>query len=164
MGPTGDGQRGSEVAGLCQAGASVLYVEDDESIRDVMALILEDEGFEVHACVTAEEGLERMRDQHYDVVLTDQNLPGNSGAWLLETARQDGLLRCCAGLVLTACSGPIDLDPVFPVLRKPVEFEDLLGAVRQAAARSRAVSPGPPLRAEARRTRRPFQRAESDTG
>jgi CheY-like chemotaxis protein len=44
-----------------------MLVEDDEWIRDAMTLFFEDEGCHLLAVETAEEGLEKLEGQQYDV-------------------------------------------------------------------------------------------------
>jgi DNA-binding NtrC family response regulator len=62
--------------------ASLLIVDDDETIRDVLLELFSD----VHLCraaSTAEEAVERLMSQDYDVVITDVSMPGMSGENLL---------------------------------------------------------------------------------
>jgi len=57
----------------------VLVVEDDARIRRVLQMTLQREGLEVTGAATGEEGLERLRERSFDVVLLDLMLPGRSG-------------------------------------------------------------------------------------
>lgn len=115
--------------------ARVLYVEDDEAIRECFCHVLLDAGFEVDAVDTAEAAAERLSARTYDVVLTDLSLPGESGAWLLETARRNGTLGRAAPMVVTAHTGSVPVGPDVPILRKPVEFDELIVQVGAAARR-----------------------------
>ena len=54
----------------------VLYVEDHEAQRDIMAQMLEVHGYEVVVASTGEEGMEKAREWHPDVVLMDIRMPG----------------------------------------------------------------------------------------
>lgn len=127
---------GGTPPGASPSAARVLYVEDDEAIRECFTHVLADAGFEVDAFETAEAAAERLSARSYEVVLTDLSLPGESGAWLLETARQNGTLGRAAPMVVTAHTGPVPVGEDVQVLRKPVDFEVLVSEVTAAARRS----------------------------
>jgi two-component system nitrogen regulation response regulator NtrX len=57
----------------------VLLVDDEPGIRQSVAGVLEDEGYEVHAVDTAEAALEELARHPYDIVLMDIWLPGIDG-------------------------------------------------------------------------------------
>ncbi len=57
----------------------VLTVEDDDSIRTVVKLALEDEGWGVLEAGNGEDALEIFRNEGSDVVLIDVMLPGMNG-------------------------------------------------------------------------------------
>jgi len=56
-----------------------LLVDDEESIRDSMKMFFLGEGLQIDTVETAEEGLESLAKQHYDIIITDCNLPGMDG-------------------------------------------------------------------------------------
>ena len=65
---------------------SVLIVEDDARLRVELSLQLRDEGFEVKAVASAEEGLDRLTTEErdrFDLLLLDVRLPGQSGVELV---------------------------------------------------------------------------------
>jgi len=57
----------------------ILLVDDDESIRDSMRMFFLGEGLHIDTVETAEEGLDAIEKQHYDIIITDCNLPGMDG-------------------------------------------------------------------------------------
>ncbi len=57
----------------------ILLIDDDEWIRDSMGLFFESEGCLFRAVETAEEGIDALRVQAYDVIITDYRLPGMDG-------------------------------------------------------------------------------------
>ncbi len=63
---------------------SVLVVDDEEPIREFLQESLGLEGFEVDVAENAMEGLARLRARHYDLVLCDIKMPGQTGIELLE--------------------------------------------------------------------------------
>jgi len=57
----------------------ILLIDNDELIRDCMSLFFEDEGCKIVTCMTAEEGMEYLRQQSFDIVICDCILPGMDG-------------------------------------------------------------------------------------
>jgi CheY-like chemotaxis protein len=122
-------------------GASVLLVEDDKDIRDLLVTLLEVAGYAVTSCSSAERALEALREEAFDFLLTDYSLPGRTGGWLLEEAKSEGLLNGTASLVVTAHPNPEIRG--FEVLQKPFDLDDLVVRVQ------RGVSAGEPRRISA---------------
>lgn len=67
---------------------TVLLVEDDSTLREVLARLLVREGHLVEAVGTAEEGLRLLDEVPVDLVVTDIRLPGVGGLELLESVRR----------------------------------------------------------------------------
>lgn len=65
----------------------ILLVDDDEWIRDSMSLLFEGEKCELLAVETAEEGMDKLKRQEYDVVIVDYRLPGMDGLEFLGRLR-----------------------------------------------------------------------------
>ena len=63
---------------------SVLVVDDEEIMRDVLETLLSAEGYRVDLAKTGEEGLEAYGRRAYDVVLLDVSMPGIGGLRALE--------------------------------------------------------------------------------
>jgi len=57
----------------------ILLVDDDEWIRDSLTMYFDIEGCQIVAVRTAEEGLELLKQQGYDIILIDYKLPGIDG-------------------------------------------------------------------------------------
>jgi DNA-binding NtrC family response regulator len=64
-----------------------LLIDDDEWIRDAMSLFFEGEGCHLLAVETAEEGMEELKRQYYDIIIVDYRLPGMDGLEFLERIR-----------------------------------------------------------------------------
>src|SRR2546429_9999854 len=63
---------------------SVLVVDDEEIMRDVLETLLSSEGYRVDLAKTGEEGLDTYTRRSYDVVLLDVSMPGIGGLRALE--------------------------------------------------------------------------------
>lgn len=109
---------------------TILLVEDDDDIRALLVTLLDLAGFDTQPCGTAEEGLERLREQQFDLVLTDYMLPNRTGTWLLQQAADEGLLDATPAMIVTAHPTPRDAEG-FEVINKPLDLDDLVARVRQ---------------------------------
>jgi len=57
----------------------ILLIDGDEGIRDSMRMFFLGEGLYIDAVETAEEALVALANRHYDIIITDCNLPGMDG-------------------------------------------------------------------------------------
>jgi DNA-binding NtrC family response regulator len=62
----------------------ILVVDDDADLRQAIVEILTVDGFEVHGVGTAEDAQAMLSQTAFDVLITDNNLPGQRGIELLE--------------------------------------------------------------------------------
>ena len=127
------------------AGASILLVEDDPDIRELLSTLLRLAGFDPTVCTNAEFGLEQLREQPFDLVLTDYALPNRTGGWLIQQAKAEGLLEATPVLVVTAHPNPPDVDG-YEVICKPFDLDHLVTRVKQRldGGGKRRPAPEPP--------------------
>lgn len=116
-----------------RSAARILVVDDDESVRDCLALLLEEEGYEVHAAANPKAGLYELMANDWDLVLTDYSMPEHTGFWMLQEAERAGRLTCPA-VIITALASQLPKTR-FPVMAKPIEPDVLLTLCRQFAQR-----------------------------
>lgn len=67
---------------------SLLVVEDDKFLRDLLVRKLEREGFDVQTAIDGNEGLDKISRMNPDLVLLDLILPGIDGFEVLERLRE----------------------------------------------------------------------------
>ena len=67
---------------------NVLIVDDENSVRNLMARWLEAGGYRVTTAGSAEEALGRLQESAPAVALCDIRMPGHDGLWLAERIRQ----------------------------------------------------------------------------
>ena len=65
----------------------ILVVDDDPSLRRVLQVQLEQEGYEVAVTASAQQTLSVLQLRQFDLVITDLKMPGMSGLELLKHAR-----------------------------------------------------------------------------
>jgi len=66
----------------------ILVVDDEKSLREFLAILLEQEGYEVTTADTVASGAEAVIGRSYDLVMCDLKLPDGSGLEVLEAARK----------------------------------------------------------------------------
>lgn len=135
------------------SGASILLVEDEPDIRELLSTLLRLAGFEPTVCSSAEMGLEQLREQPFDLVLTDYALPRRTGGWLIQQAKAEGLLEATPVVVVTAHPNPPDVDG-YEVICKPFDLDELVNRVKQRLEGSARRLP-PPTAAGNGRPHRP---------
>jgi DNA-binding response OmpR family regulator len=121
-------------------GATVLVVDDEASIRQLLRRTLEAEGFHVDEAPDGESALRliQARAQPFDLVLTDLSMPRIDGRQVSETVR-----RYRPSVAVLGMSGDPDAVPYIEssdtpvrVLLKPFTADDLNHAVRDAITRA----------------------------
>src|SRR5678816_1912854 len=119
---------------------SVLIIDDEAAIRESLETLLEMEGYDVQSAATAEEGLNRIGDRPYDLVLLDLALPDRNGIDLLaELHAHDPQL---AVIMITAYGTVENAVKAMQAgasnfIQKPWDNEKLLADIRAAISRRR---------------------------
>ena len=113
-------------------GGRILLVEDRESLRRMLQRALAGEGYEVVTAADGADGIARVREESFDLVLTDLKLPQASGLEVLAASRAARpelpvVVLTAYGTVRSAVEamrlGAIDF------MEKPVEIEELFALV-----------------------------------
>lgn len=123
--------------------AKVLVVDDDESIREMLGMMLESADYEVLYAVNGVEALELLLASSTRlVVLLDMYMPKLDGRGVLHTVAADPRLATLHNYILLSADPDLHAftvasTPTFsvPVLAKPFAIDDLLHVVEQAAQR-----------------------------
>lgn len=91
---------------------SVLVIDDNEDIRHLLTLILENAGFTVLTGIDGADGLAQTRSAKPDLILLDAMMPGLNGFEVLEKIRKDrdSKINSIPILMLTSRSSVEDID------------------------------------------------------
>jgi two-component system, LuxR family, response regulator FixJ len=118
---------------------AIYIVDDDDAVRDSLALLLEAGGLRVEAFAGAAEALLRCRDERPACVVTDVRMPGMDG---LELQRQ--LARLHAQLPVIVITGHGDVPLAVQAMKagavdfeKPFSDQLILASIEAAVARGR---------------------------
>jgi DNA-binding response OmpR family regulator len=111
---------------------SVLVVDDETDIREAVAELLAEEGYEVMDAGDGAEALRKARAFHPSVVLLDLMMPGMNGWEFCAEKKIDPELAQIPVIVLSALGRVQGLEAA-EYLQKPFELDDLLNAVKQHA-------------------------------
>ena len=142
-----------EAAGLAaDVSASVLVIDDDRIVRDLLLRFLEKEGFRVATAADGEEGLRLARELRPSLITLDIVMPGLDGWGVLKGLKADPTLAAIPVMVITIVDNPglgHSLGAV-EYLTKPIDWRRLATAL----AKYRNASPAPAARPSAGRGRK----------
>ncbi len=138
--------RRDDVTDLVTEKQRVLIVEDEDEIRELIALHLRREGLIVDSVASAEEGWALLKENKYDLLAVDWMLPGASGVELARRLRSQSDLGDLAILMVTARAEAADIVEGLEAgaddyLSKPFEPAVLTARVRALLRRNRRVAP-----------------------
>ncbi len=117
---------------------SILIVDDEKAQREILAMILQGEGYEIAEAAGVREALQIMDKREFELVLTDLKMQGQSGLDLLEQVMADDPQQC---VILMTAHGSVDSAVgamkrgAFDYLEKPLERENLLLTIKRAFER-----------------------------
>jgi DNA-binding response OmpR family regulator len=114
--------------------ASILVVEDDEDLSSTMVEWLVFNSHDAEAALTGEEGLARMIEKAFDVVILDWQLPGMAGIDVCRAYREQG--GKAPVLMLTGRRDPTEKDACMKAgasefLPKPFRLEQLSNQIQK---------------------------------
>src|SRR5215475_3172616 len=120
---------------------SVLIVDDEAEIRESLETLLQMEGYDAETAASGEEGLAKLGDHPFDLVLLDLALPDRNGVDLLPEIRS---LYSQVSVIMITAYGTVEnavramQSGAANFLQKPWDNEKLLADVRAAVACRRA--------------------------
>jgi len=119
---------------------TILVIDDEEVMRDVLESLLTAEGYRVDTARTGEEGLEKFRERPYDLVLLDVSMPGMGGIATLQE-----LLRIDPEAVVVIITAYATFETAmaawqlgaFNCIRKPFQNDQIIQVVEAGIRRRR---------------------------
>ena len=116
---------------------TLVVVDDDESIRESLQLALELEGYRVETAGDGEQAFAWLQKNPLPcLLLLDLMMPVMDGWALLALLRADARYQELPVVIITAFGKGLSGAEHLPVLRKPVELDDLLRVVERHCGRA----------------------------
>jgi two-component system, cell cycle sensor histidine kinase and response regulator CckA len=139
------GPREVEPGTTSRGDETILVVEDQDAVRNVVALMLESNGYTVHAAAYPADALRLIEQQeaHIDLVLTDLVMPGISGrelAILIQQHQPEVRVLYMSGYPDHATTRNGTRDHGSPYLEKPFSESQLTEAIRAALDKPQQVT------------------------
>ncbi|WP_347986409.1 response regulator transcription factor [Methylomonas sp. AM2-LC] len=120
----------------------LLVIEDDPDIGDMLAINLQDEGYQVTVCRDGALGLTKLKQQHYDLLILDLMLPGVDG---LEICRQMRSMEYYQPIIIISAKST-ETQRVLGLelgaddyLTKPFSVAELIARIRALFRRAEAI-------------------------
>ncbi len=134
----------------------ILIIDDESSIRRTLREILEYEKYEVDEATDGKQGLSKLKDEPFDVVLLDIKMPKMDGLEVLTRAQE---MVPDVPIIMISGHGTIDTaveavkNGAYDFLSKPPDLNRLLITIRNALDKSRLVTETRVLRRKVSKTR-----------
>ncbi len=118
-----------------QGSNTVLCIEDEPGVVELIRLILERRGLQVVGAGSGPEGLEAIRNLHPRLVLLDLMLPGMDGWEVYRRMKADATMKNIPVIVVTAKAANIDemlaryIAKVDDYVKKPFALQELVEKV-----------------------------------
>ncbi len=115
---------------------SILVIDDEPLMRLSMVDALHAIGYQVQEASTGSEGLEKVRDGRFDVVITDLRLPGADGLEIVQTCKEH---HPSTEVILITAHGSVDTavqamkHGAYDYITKPFSMEELLLIVERVS-------------------------------
>jgi DNA-binding NtrC family response regulator len=114
--------------------ANILVVDDERTIRVPLKMIITEEGYETQSASNGKEALELIKDQDFDIVITDLKMPEMDG---MELVKQCQVLCPKTSIIIITAYG--SLESAIEALRlgaydyilKPFDFDDVLMKIKR---------------------------------
>src|ERR687895_2324080 len=129
--------------------ASVLVIDDEEIMREILETLLVREGYNVRTAAGGAEGLELIKAVPFDAVIVDVMMPGMDGLQVLDELRK--IDEDLPAIVITAYASMENAitamkKGAFDYITKPFKNDLVLGVLRNAVERRRLVAENVALR------------------
>jgi len=118
----------------------ILIVDDDESVRDVISVLLREEGYDCVTASGADMAMDIASQEDTPLVISDMKMPGKDGIWLLEAFRDrhpDTSVIMLTGYGDTESAVDCLRRGAVDYLLKPPRLTDLVRSIERALAKRR---------------------------
>lgn len=111
----------------------VLYIDDEADLLELAASFFEEENLPIDTCTDFDTALKLIRENNYDVIITDAKMPSGSGYDLYKIVKAEdkfkGKFILVTGNIQTI--GEENKHHFDLVIYKPLRFEELVASVKK---------------------------------
>ncbi len=117
----------------------ILVIEDDETVRDVLRSFLWEKGYEVTIAHNGETGLDMVRAEKFDMILTDLVMPGITG---MDILKEVGAAKISIPVIVMTAFGTVQTaveamrHGAFDYITKPFNLDELMIVLDKALSHS----------------------------
>jgi nitrogen regulation protein NR(I) len=118
----------------------VLVIDDDETVRDVLRSLFEQKGYETLLAENGEAGIDQLRSEKFDIILTDLIMPGISG---MDVLREVIASKVAIPVIVMTAFGTVQTaveamrSGAFDYITKPFNLDELMVVLEKALSMSR---------------------------
>ncbi len=111
--------------------ATILVVDDEPAITEVLQAILEDEGYQVVTAGNGQAGLARMAEVRPALVVSDVMMPGLDGRALCRAIQANPCYRAIPVVLISAVAAPPEREGCryAAFVHKPFDVDTLIGTI-----------------------------------
>jgi two-component system, OmpR family, phosphate regulon response regulator PhoB len=130
---------------MIMANLNILVVEDEDAIREMLIMVLEQAGLQVSAAASAEEALSALAENRVDLLVLDWMLPGMSGIELARRLKRESSYKELPIILLTARGEEEDKIRGLEIgaddyITKPFSPKELVARIKAVMRRSGKLS------------------------
>ena len=123
--------------------SNILIIDDEKAIRKTLSEILSYEGYKIEEAADGEDGLKKLREKEFDVVLCDIKMPKVDGIEFLEKSKE---INADIPIIMISGHGTIETaveavkKGAYDYISKPPDLNRLLITIRNAMDRNQLVT------------------------
>jgi two-component system response regulator PilR (NtrC family) len=132
----------------------ILIVDDETSMREFLSIMLEREGYSPVAAACAENALQLLDEQAFDLVISDVNMPGLDGIGLLErikSSKPDTVVMMITAFSTTEQAVEAMKHGAYNYIAKPFKVDEIKLLIRNALEKQQLVRENAFLKGETAR-------------
>jgi two-component system response regulator PilR (NtrC family) len=129
----------------------ILVVDDELSVREFFEILLRKEGFEVVSVKDGQQGLQLIREEEFDLVITDLQMPGGDGMSLLREVRKSSSetpVIMVTAFATTDSAVEAMKAGAFDYMSKPFKIEEIKLTIHKALANKKLAQENRALKSE----------------
>src|SRR5215813_1676166 len=119
---------------------TILLIEDERQLRENLQILLQSAGYQVTTAASGEEGIQQIREQPFDLVITDLVMPGVDGFQVMDYLRghhPETVVVAMTGYVSTESAIQALRKGAYDYLSKPLDVDLMHSVVARAMEKVR---------------------------